>query len=82
MNGQQRYKQLCFFNDCMVKCIYNKINSSYYIVTYKEETIKFCVSDHHTKQRGNMITIISKTKKINDIKRLAFDIYEKIMNKY
>tara|TARA_R110000824_G_scaffold114161_2_gene264464 strand:+ start:911 stop:1174 length:264 start_codon:yes stop_codon:yes gene_type:complete len=78
MNGQKRFEKLCFINECNVKCTYESKQSAYYTVLYKNESIRFCVSDHHNKNRGNMITVISKSRKINKIKEIAFDIREKL----
>ncbi len=76
MNGQKRYEELCFLKESVIKCDYESEQSAYYTVTYKDEIIKFCVSDHHSKRRGNMVTIMSRVRNLKKIKRFAWDIRE------
>jgi hypothetical protein len=76
MNGQQRFEMVKFFKDCQVDVNHSK-SSSYYKIKYKEFIFQFCISDHLSVYRKNLLTIISKDRKINKAKHIAFEMYLK-----
>lgn len=76
MNGYQRFKMVEFFKDCEVKVNHSK-SSSYYEVKYKDFKVNFCISDHLSSFRKKLLTIISKDRRENTAKHIAFEIYLK-----
>jgi hypothetical protein len=76
MNGQQRFEMVEFFRDCELKVSASK-SSSYYEIKYKEFVFNFCISDHLAKHRKNLITIISKDRRKNKAKQIAYEMWIK-----
>lgn len=67
-------EHLDFYQNVEIECWYYSKSSAYYKATYKDEVYKFCVSDHHGIYRGSLITVISKNRKKQKIKQIAWDI--------
>lgn len=73
-SGRKNFEMMMYYRDCIVVKKGNPKGSAYFSVEYKGEQIRFCISNHHSPHRKNLLTIISGNRTIKNAKRIAWDI--------